>query len=66
MSIKAIPLGWVGKAANLNIPENGRDSLVLFQMAQDDPFYIPAVSFEINGSANLIALRDALLKAYPL
>ena len=61
--------GVVGNIALFEADTKGRmsDKLVLLAASTaDDGVYTPAESFTITQSGALIALRDALIAAYPL
>lgn len=59
-----INLQWRKQTAQLTVTDNPKaDSLILFQATTMEE---GANSFEVGGRAAILALRDALLKAYPL
>lgn len=62
--MKLIDLGYcVGK---LEIKKQGFSILtILSAVSNEDGVFFPASSIEICGDINLIALRDALIAAFP-
>jgi len=72
--MKQIPItfpyfGVVGNIALLEVDTKGRmsDKLVLLAASSaDEGVHTPAESFTLTQSGALIALRDALIAAYPL
>ena len=72
MKHTAIALGWDGVVAQLvHSEKDDRTSkphkLILFQQQiLDEHVCAPAQSVEIYGAAAIMALRDALVKAYPI
>ena len=59
---KVIDIGWC--MARIDAKE--RKLMIVSPAYTDEASYLPSESIEIYGEANLIALRDLLIEAYPL